>query len=171
MYGIDVHILFPGNILSPGYIEENKVKPEITLKIEERDGGEVPEVVGENLIRGTHDFSEDQQRGETAGADLRVRSGIRVGMIAGKFHITYDFIGNVFRSSTRGSSPGNYSLLDHCYAIIGAVSSPVRSIVSFAQRYGVQVGLPDWRRSVDKKVLAHTDKHYDYLAAKTLVRE
>ena len=54
LYGIDVHILFPGNILSPGYIEENKVKPEITLKIEERDAGLPPEEVAEHLIKGAH---------------------------------------------------------------------------------------------------------------------
>ena len=52
LYGIDVHILFPGNILSPGYIEENKVKPEITLKIEERDQGLHPELVAEHMIKG-----------------------------------------------------------------------------------------------------------------------
>lgn len=44
-------------------------------------------------------------------------------MVKGKFHITYDFIGNIFRASTRGSSPGNHSLLDGVYAFIGSVRS------------------------------------------------
>lgn len=54
LYGIDVHICFPGSIYSPGYEEENKTKPEITLKIEESDGGAKPDVVAEGLLRGTH---------------------------------------------------------------------------------------------------------------------
>ncbi|KAG6917909.1 hypothetical protein DXG01_000518 [Tephrocybe rancida] len=39
LYLVSVHIFFPGTIYSPGYIEENKTKPKITLKIEESDGG------------------------------------------------------------------------------------------------------------------------------------
>lgn len=52
LYGIDVHMFFPGTILSPGYVEENKVKPEITLKIEEDDKARPPEELAEYLIKG-----------------------------------------------------------------------------------------------------------------------
>lgn len=97
MYGIDVHIAFPGTIFSPGFIEENKVKPKVTLKIEERDEGSQPEVVAAALLKGVE---------------------------KGKFHITYDFIGHTFQASTRGSSPGNSGLLDQLYALIGAVCLP-----------------------------------------------
>lgn len=95
MYGIDVHIAFPGTIFSPGFVEENKVKPKITLKLEETDVGSAPEAVAAHVLRG-------------------VRKG--------RFHITYDFIGHVFRCSTRGSSPGNSGLLDQVYVLIGMVS-------------------------------------------------
>jgi hypothetical protein len=44
------------------------------------------------------------------------------GVEQGQFHITYDFIGNVFRASSRGSSPGNSGLIDQIYNSIGAVS-------------------------------------------------
>lgn len=44
-----------------------------------------------------------------------------LGVEKGDFHITYDFIGNVFRSSTRGSSPGNNFFMDAIYGIIGYV--------------------------------------------------
>jgi hypothetical protein len=52
LYGIDVHILFPGTIYSPGYEEENKTKPKITLKIEEADEGLKPEAVAQRLLEG-----------------------------------------------------------------------------------------------------------------------
>jgi 3-dehydrosphinganine reductase len=52
LYSIDVHIMFPGTIHSPGLIEENKSKPKITLKIEESDEGLQPAAVAENLLRG-----------------------------------------------------------------------------------------------------------------------
>ncbi len=52
LYGISVHIFFPGTIYSPGYEVENKHKPKITLKIEETDGGQTPEQSAESLLKG-----------------------------------------------------------------------------------------------------------------------
>ena len=52
LYAIGVHIFFPGTIYSPGYIEENKTKPKITLKIEESDEGLKPEQAAKVLLRG-----------------------------------------------------------------------------------------------------------------------
>ncbi|GJE95386.1 hypothetical protein PsYK624_115700 [Phanerochaete sordida] len=125
MYGIGVHIAFPGTILSPGFAEENKVKPHGTLRLEETDSGSAPEAVAAHVLRG-------------------VRTG--------RFHITYDFIGHVFRCSSRGSSPGNGGLLDQVYVLIG------------------MIGLPLWRRDVDREVRKHTEEHYDYLRSKGLVQ-
>ncbi|PSR73882.1 hypothetical protein PHLCEN_2v10302 [Hermanssonia centrifuga] len=124
LYDIGIHICFPGTILSPGYVEENKVKPKITLKIEESDTGLNPEVIAGHLLRGVE---------------------------KGQFHITYDFIGNVFRASTRGSSPGNNSLLDQVYSMIGAIALPI------------------WRKDVDKQVRAHADEHHQHLASQGLL--
>ena len=95
MYGISVHIAFPGTIFTPGYAEENKVKHKITLKIEERDEGSQPGMVAAAVLKGVE---------------------------RGKFHITYDFIGHAFRASTRGSSPGNHGLMDQLYVFVGMVS-------------------------------------------------
>lgn len=94
LYGLGVHLCLPGTIFTPGYAAENEVKPKITLKLEEADAGAQPEHVAAQLLRGVE---------------------------RGRFHITYDFIGNVFRASTRGSSPGNHGLLDGLYNLIGAV--------------------------------------------------
>jgi hypothetical protein len=52
LYSIDVHIYFPATIYTPGYIEENKTKPKVTLKIEESDAGLQPEESAKKLLRG-----------------------------------------------------------------------------------------------------------------------
>ncbi|RPD54346.1 oxidoreductase [Lentinus tigrinus ALCF2SS1-7] len=124
LYGIDVHIAFPGTIYSPGYEEENRCKPKITLKIEETDDGAQPEVVAKVILDG-------------------VRSG--------KFHISVDFIGHVFRTSTAGSSERNSYLLDWVHAVVG------------------YIGLPTWRKMwVDNLVVKHRDEHEGYLRERGL---
>lgn len=52
MYSIAVHIYFPPTIFTPGYEEENKTKPRITLKIEETDDGITPDKAAAGLLRG-----------------------------------------------------------------------------------------------------------------------
>ncbi|KAI0650762.1 oxidoreductase [Trametes meyenii] len=118
LYGIDVHIVFPGTIYSPGYENENKTKPKVTLKIEESDGGSTPEYVAETILKGVQ---------------------------KGKFHITMDFIGHVFRASTAGSSPRNSYIVDLFYGLIGFIALPV------------------WRMTVDSTVRAHRPEHQEYL--------
>ncbi len=54
LYGIDVHIAFPGTIHSPGLEEENMCKPKITLKIEETDEGATPDVVAKAILDGAY---------------------------------------------------------------------------------------------------------------------
>lgn len=47
-----VHIFSPGTIYSPEFLEENKTKPKITLKIEEAGVGVKPEEAVEALLKG-----------------------------------------------------------------------------------------------------------------------
>jgi len=54
LYGIDVHIFFPSTMYTPGYEEENKFKPKITLKIEEADDGLTPDLAALRLFKGKH---------------------------------------------------------------------------------------------------------------------
>ncbi|KAI0375586.1 oxidoreductase [Pilatotrama ljubarskyi] len=124
LYDIDVHIAFPGTIYSPGLEEENRMKPKITLKIEETDSGSSPEYVAEMILKGVQ---------------------------KGKFHITLDFIGHVFRASSAGSSPRNSYVADLFYGLVGYVA------------------LPFWRQSVDSTVRAHRAEHQDYLRQKGLL--
>lgn len=113
-----------------------------------------------------------------------VAEGAAAGVEKGKFHITYGFIGNTFRASTRGSSPGNSSLLDQVYMLIGMVRPSSQSIFSVlpshlprtivsslcsCEKKNAQIGLPLWRRDVDKQVRAHTEEHYAYLRDKGLL--
>jgi hypothetical protein len=89
-----VHIQFPGTIQGASWEEENKIKPKITLKIEEADVGAPSEVIAKSFLDGVK---------------------------KGDFHITVDFITDVFRCTTRGSSPFG-SILDLGYEFIGTVS-------------------------------------------------
>jgi 3-dehydrosphinganine reductase len=98
LYGTTVHIMFPGNIDSPGYVEENRVKPKITLDIESTDKPTAPELLAEELVHGV-------QRGD--------------------FHISPDLLSNIFRSSTLGATPHNNLLLDGIYAAIGWIGLPL----------------------------------------------
>ena len=52
LYSIDVQIYMPVTMYTPGYEEENKTKPQLTLKIEESDGGLTPEKAAEGLYEG-----------------------------------------------------------------------------------------------------------------------
>ena len=52
LYGIDVHIAFPGTIFTRGYEAENACKPKVTLKIEETDGGSTPDYVASRILNG-----------------------------------------------------------------------------------------------------------------------
>lgn len=54
LYGIGVHIFFPPTMYTPGYEEENKSKPKITLKIEETDDGLTPDLAALALLKGKY---------------------------------------------------------------------------------------------------------------------
>ncbi|CDS12489.1 hypothetical protein LRAMOSA04683 [Lichtheimia ramosa] len=98
MYGIDVHIFLPGNIDSPGYINENKTKPEVTKVIEGVSAAMAPADCANALIQGLE---------------------------ADHYMITTEFIAEVLRSATRGVNPSNSFILDTLMAII---AQPIGSI-------------------------------------------
>lgn len=78
-------------------------------------------------------------------------AGLLSGVEKGHAHITADLITSLFRASTRGCAPRSNVALDF-----------VLDLVAF-------VGIPIWRRSVDKQVLAHRAEHREYLRTKGLV--
>ncbi|WFD00722.1 hypothetical protein MYAM1_003474 [Malassezia yamatoensis] len=78
MYGIQVQCFFPATILSPGFEEEQKTKPEITKKIEEGDDAKTPEQCAKCLLRGVQH---------------------------GPFAITDGLVGRLLKASSSGSAP------------------------------------------------------------------
>ena len=52
LYGVDVHIFFPGVMYTPGLEEENKSKPQIVKTIEGVDDGITAEQAALTLFRG-----------------------------------------------------------------------------------------------------------------------
>ncbi|KAJ4478179.1 oxidoreductase [Lentinula aciculospora] len=98
LYDCSVHIMFPGNIDSPGYVEENRVKPKITLEIESTDKATAPEALAIELI---HGIERDE------------------------FHIAPDKLSNIFRCSTIGATPHHNLLWDGFYALIGWIGLPL----------------------------------------------
>jgi 3-dehydrosphinganine reductase len=54
LYGIDVHCFFPPTMYTPGYDEENKSKPALTLDIEKDDTGLTAEQAAEGLLKGAY---------------------------------------------------------------------------------------------------------------------
>ena len=116
LYSIDVQIYMPVTMYTSGYEEENKTKPELTLKIEESDGGLTPERAAEGLYEGAVPVTV------TFFSTLGLKAIIYAGVQKGEFHITDTFISNMFRSSTRGASPfGSNILKDLIFGLIGSV--------------------------------------------------
>ncbi|KAI8916905.1 hypothetical protein BC831DRAFT_485576 [Entophlyctis helioformis] len=76
--GVKVHAYFPGNIDSPGFAEENKTKPAVTVAIE---GQDVP------------------------ASARSVAQFLLAGVLNERFYITNDFLGELARVSVQGAGP------------------------------------------------------------------
>ncbi|MCJ1395019.1 hypothetical protein MMC18_007900 [Xylographa bjoerkii] len=48
---VRIHTIFPGTIFTESYVEENKIKPAVTKKLEEDDGGQTADQVAEKSIQ------------------------------------------------------------------------------------------------------------------------
>ncbi|GAA5940447.1 3-dehydrosphinganine reductase [Sporobolomyces koalae] len=97
LYGIDVHLFLPATIFSPGFENEQRLKPEITKKIEGPDEGLTPDQVAKAMIKGL-------ERNE--------------------FYITYEPVGHMFRNS-RGITPRNNFLVDSFWSLAGTIALPI----------------------------------------------
>jgi 3-dehydrosphinganine reductase len=96
-YNISTHIMFPGTILSPGFLEEQKTKPEVTKLIEGADEGQKPEVIAEAFLKGIEH---------------------------GQFMITSDIIGELARCCSKGVSPSNNYVTDAILCALGWIVFP-----------------------------------------------
>ncbi|KAJ6540779.1 hypothetical protein B0H19DRAFT_1269315 [Mycena capillaripes] len=75
---ISVHIYFPGSMLTPGFEEEQRDKPQISKGIDNAQSAITPDVAARAFLRGVE---------------------------KGQAHITSDFVGSLFRASTHGVAP------------------------------------------------------------------
>ncbi len=50
MYGFKSHVVYPQKIISPGFAETNKTKPQITSDLEAVDKGQTPEALALRVI-------------------------------------------------------------------------------------------------------------------------
>ncbi|RKP14342.1 oxidoreductase [Piptocephalis cylindrospora] len=108
MYGIDIHIYFPGNMLTKGYERENLTKPDITKRIEGADEGITADVAAKALIQGVN---------------------------RGHYQITSDPIGMLLRSSVGGVVPSHWPILDFALGVIGTlILSPWRLVIDYMSR-------------------------------------
>ncbi|CAO3622939.1 unnamed protein product [Cunninghamella blakesleeana] len=94
LYDIDVHIFFPGGIISPGFEKENLTKPPVTKVIEGADEPQTPEECAKSLITGLH---------------------------AGNYMIMCSFVAELLRCTTRGVAPAQNFYLDSFLALIGQI--------------------------------------------------
>ncbi|PPQ83161.1 hypothetical protein CVT25_005408 [Psilocybe cyanescens] len=112
LYGIDVHIYFPGTMFTPGYTEETKTKPEITQTIEGTDG-----VTAEQAALALY-------KGMALHYVVGLYSRI-LGVVNGNYHISGDLITDLFCASTRGAAPRNNWLLEGLYDLVAYIAVPV----------------------------------------------
>lgn len=107
--------MFPGNIDTPGYAEENRTKPKVALEVDSSDKPTAPDVLATQLIYG------DQIVSYTGNLVIYCFAVARLGVQRGDFHISPDMLSNIFRSSTIGATPHHNVLLDGLYAVAGWV--------------------------------------------------
>jgi 3-dehydrosphinganine reductase len=93
-HDIDVHIYYPGTILSPGLETENARKPALTKVIEGADAPLTPEQCAQAMLSGVD---------------------------CGDFAIASDFIGQILRCVTIGISPTNNLMFDWFLTCLGWV--------------------------------------------------
>lgn len=119
LYGISVHLFLPATIFSPGFENEQRLKPEITKKIEGPDEGMKPDAVAKELIKGAHIAST-----HFIPTDGLLTTLPPAGVERGDFYLTYEPVGHMLRNS-RGITPRNNVLFDSFWALVGTVSRPL----------------------------------------------
>lgn len=129
LYQIGVHAYFPATILSPGFEEEEKCKPQLTKDIEGADEGLTPEQCAERLVKGT------LARLTVVVLRCALTSIVLgAGLERGEFLITSDPIGHLFRSSMRGIAPISKRFLDPIFGSVAIVRSSLFSFTGTASR-------------------------------------
>ncbi|CAI7644176.1 unnamed protein product [Penicillium palitans] len=114
---VKIHTVFPMGILSPGFDNEQKTKPELTKKLEEADKPQTPSEVAQISIRAL-------ERGE--------------------YLITTNFVGSVMKGTALGPSPKNSIVGDTMLSWLSNLVflQVIPDLRSKAFAWGKQNGLP-----------------------------
>lgn len=121
LYGISVHLFLPATIHSPGFENEQRLKPEVTKRIEGPDEGMSPDDVAREMLRGAS--SPLDSPGFPGSRDLQTepRTASIAGLEREDFYITYEPVGHMLRNS-RAITPRNNLLFDAFWSLAGIVS-------------------------------------------------
>ena len=115
---VRIHTIFPMGILSPGFDNEQKIKPELTKKLEEADKPQTPLEVAKISISGL-------ERGE--------------------YLITTNFVGSVMKGTAFGPSPKNSIVGDTLLSWLSNLVflQVIPDLRSKAFTWGKQNGVPN----------------------------
>jgi 3-dehydrosphinganine reductase len=97
-HNLDISIAFPGSIDTEGYEEEEKIKPEVTKKIEHSSTLLKPQQVATHVLNG-------------------IRNGDN--------YIVYDFDIHVARILSHGMAPRTYPIFDMVFAPLATLIGPI----------------------------------------------
>ncbi|KAI1976914.1 3-dehydrosphinganine reductase [Ophidiomyces ophidiicola] len=114
---VKIHILYPMGILSPGFENEQKIKPELTKLLEEADTPQTPEEVAQIAIKGLQN---------------------------GDYMITTALTGTLMKTSALGGSPRNNSIRDTILSWISSLAFlyVISDLSSKARHWGRKHGIP-----------------------------
>ena len=114
---VKVHIVFPMGILSPGFDNEQQIKPDLTKFLEEADKPQAPEEVAQISIKGLE---------------------------KGEYMITTMLIASLMKANALGASPRNNMLVDTLLAWVSSIAflQVIPDLTRKAWNWGRANGLP-----------------------------
>lgn len=114
---VKVHTIFPGSIVTAGFENENKLKPEITKILESDDPQDTPEVVAERSVKGLE---------------------------KGEYLITTNWLASAMRGCTWGGSRRNNWFIDSMFMAAANLAWPFvqRDLDGKVTKFGIKHGHP-----------------------------
>lgn len=115
---IKVHTVFPMGILSPGFDNEQKTKPQLTKQLESADKPQAPGEVAEIAIRALEH---------------------------GEYLITTMFVGHLMKGTALGSSPKNHVVGDTMTSWLSSLVflRVIPDLRKQAREWGIKYGMPN----------------------------
>ncbi|EPY52021.1 pig-F [Schizosaccharomyces cryophilus OY26] len=126
LYGIEVSIFLPATILSPGYEEENRLKPSLVLEMEKSDKAQTCETVAYYCMKG---------------------------LDHGDFVITNNFVGDIMKNHSRTSSPHDNPILEFLYCMLTFFVWPIvraqldYDVYKYALKHRLRTAIPSQSNS------------------------